>query len=178
MGYFVRRYIPGVKNSGTKDILRSEQPISTADFVSFAHETGHGKYVLGVRGKGIRGWKKLTDCIVEEPMQVFEAESISVRKNMKVDELSESELMDLLYSMTRTTPKPEDMETFQKDLGKIHSELSKRGSSAKKTLARFIQNCPSEARLLRQKQSPLPKATHLLHLLVLLSAVSLLPLWD
>jgi hypothetical protein len=130
MGYFVRRYIPGVKNSGTKDILRSEEPISTADFVSFAHETGHGKYVLGVRGKGIRGWKKLTDCIVEEPMQVFEAESISVRKNMKVDELSESELMDLLYSMTRTTPKPEDMETFQKDLGKIHSELSKRGSSA------------------------------------------------
>ena len=132
MGYFVRRYIPGVKNSGTKDILRSEEPISTADFVSFAHETGHGKYVLGVRGKGIRGWKKLTDCIVEkssEPMQVFEAESISVRKNMKVDELSDSELMDLLYSMTRTTPKPEDMETFQKDLGKIHSELSKRGSS-------------------------------------------------
>jgi hypothetical protein len=135
MGYFVRRYIPGVKNSGTKDILRSDEPISTADFVSFAHKTGHGKYVLGVRGNGIRGWKKLTDCIVEpsaessELVQVFAAESISVRKNMKVDELSDSELMDLLYSMSRTTPKPEDMETFQKDLGKIHSELSKRGSS-------------------------------------------------
>lgn len=140
MGYFVRRYIPGVKNSGTKDILRSEEPISTAEFVSFAHETGPGKYVLGVRGQGIRGWKKLTDCIVEssasEPeTQVFAAESISVRKNIKVAELSDSELMDLLYSMSRTVPKPEDMETFQKDLGKIHSELSKRGSSVTGTSA-------------------------------------------
>ena len=135
MGYFVRRYITGVKNSGTKDILRSDDPISIPDFVSFAQETGPGKYVLGVRGNGIRGWKKLTDCIVSdepaessEPLQVFAAESISVRKNMKLSDMSHSELMDLLHSMTRSSPSPEELKTFQDDLAKIHSELSKRGT--------------------------------------------------
>jgi len=133
MGYFVRRYITGVKNSGTKDILRSDDPISVPDFVSFAQETGPGKYVLGVRGNGIRGWKKLTDCVVSaesdeasEPPQVFAAESISVRKNMKLSDMSQSELMDLLHSMTRSSPSPEELSTFQDDLAKIHSELSKR----------------------------------------------------
>jgi len=137
MGYFVRRYITGVKNSGTKDILRSDDPISVPDFVSFAQETGPGKYVLGVRGNGIRGWKKLTDCIVSEepasasePLQVFAAESISVRKNMKLSDMSQSELMDLLHSMTRSSPSPEELSTFQDDLAKIHSELSKRTSES------------------------------------------------
>ncbi|MBP04112.1 MAG: hypothetical protein CMA72_04930, partial [Euryarchaeota archaeon] len=111
MGYFVRRYQKGIKNSGCKDILRSEDPISVSELVDFANETGPGKYVLGVRGNGIRGWKKITDVLIEvgdtKPSEsetaIFAAESISVRKNMKLEEMNDSELMDLLYSMSRKT---------------------------------------------------------------------------
>lgn len=140
MGYFVRRYQKGVKNSGCKDILRSEDPISVSELVSFANETGPGKYVLGVRGNGIRGWKKITDVIIaveasgREETSIFAAESISVRKNMKLEEMNDSELMDLLYSMSRKTPSPEELTTYQSDLGKIHAELSKR-NGAKATAA-------------------------------------------
>jgi len=130
MGYFVRRYQKGVKNSGCQDILRSEEPISVSELVSFANETGPGKYVLGVRGNGIRGWKKITDVIVEprQDTTVFAAESISVRKNMKLEDMNDSELMDLLYSMSRKAPAPEELPTYQSDLGKIHAELSKRNA--------------------------------------------------
>ncbi len=134
MGYFVRRYQKGIKNSGCKDILRSEDPISVSELVDFANETGPGKYVLGVRGNGIRGWKKITDVLVEAETSVFAAESISVRKNMKLDEMNDTELMDLLYSMSRKTPSPEELTTYQSDLGKIHAELSKR-NGAKATSA-------------------------------------------
>jgi hypothetical protein len=135
MGYFVRRYQKGVKNSGCKDIFRSEEPISVAELVDFANQTGPGKYVLGVRGNGIRGWKKITDVIVESHRDaetetaIFAAESISVRKNMKLEEMNDNELMDLLYSMSRKTPSPEEFSTYQSDLGKIHAELSKRNVS-------------------------------------------------
>lgn len=130
MGYFVRRYQKGVKNSGCKDILRSEDPISVSELVDFANETGPGKYVLGVRGNGIRGWKKITDVLIDpEETSIFAAESISVRKNMKLEEMNDSELMDLLYSMSRKTPSPEELTTYQSDLGKIHAELSKRNGA-------------------------------------------------
>ena len=85
MGYFVRRYQKGIKNSGCKDILRSEDPISVSELVDFANETGPGKYVLGVRGNGIRGWKKITDVLIEvgdTETAIFAAESISVRKEL------------------------------------------------------------------------------------------------
>ena len=138
MGYFVRRYQKGIKNSGCKDILRSEDPISVSELVDFANETGPGKYVLGVRGNGIRGWKKITDVLIEvgdtEPA-IFAAESISVRKNMKLEEMNDSELMDLLYSMSRKTPSPEELTTYQSDLGKIHAELSKRNGSSQRAAA-------------------------------------------
>ena len=138
MGYFVRRYQKGIKNSGCKDILRSEDPISVSELVDFANETGPGKYVLGVRGNGIRGWKKITDVLIEvgdTETAIFAAESISVRKNMKLEEMNDSELMDLLYSMSRKTPSPEELTTYQSDLGKIHAELSKRNGSSQRAAA-------------------------------------------
>ena len=49
MVWFIRRYQKGVKNSGTKDVLVSDDEISIGDFVSFAHQTGPGKYILGER---------------------------------------------------------------------------------------------------------------------------------
>jgi hypothetical protein len=86
MTYFVRRYLKGVKNSGTKDVVASEEEITLQDFISLAHQTGPGKYLLGRRGKGIKGFQKITDCLVEEtlePTAVFAAETISVRRTLK-----------------------------------------------------------------------------------------------
>ena len=73
MTYFIRRYQKGVKNSGTKDVCASPDEITISEFVKLAHETGPGKYLLGERGQGIRGFRKITDCIVSQPeeLQVF-----------------------------------------------------------------------------------------------------------
>ena len=132
MTYFVRRYQKGVKNSGTKDVVASEQEISLQDFISLAHQTGPGKYMLGRRGKGIKGFQKITDCIVEasiEPTAVFAAETISVRRTLKPADMSDSELMELLGSMSRTSmTSPEELTTFQKDLEAIHRELARRNT--------------------------------------------------
>ena len=99
MTFFVRRYQKGIKNSGTQDILTSEDEISLTDFVGLAHQTGPGKYLLGERGRGIRGFRKITDCIVE-PTQVFAAETVQVRRTLKLQDMSDSELMELLGSFT------------------------------------------------------------------------------
>lgn len=132
MTYFIRRYQKGVKNSGTKDVTVSQDEITISDFVKLAHDTGPGKYLLGERGKGIRGFRKITDCIVAEPaeLQVFAAETISVRKNLNIGDMTTPELMELLGSMSRTSlSSPEEMTQFQKDLESIHRELSRRNDT-------------------------------------------------
>ena len=50
MGYFVRRYQKGIKNSGCKDILRSEDPISVSELVDFANYN----YKVYISKRGIR----------------------------------------------------------------------------------------------------------------------------
>ncbi len=76
MVFFIRRYLKGVKNSGTNDILTSETEINTAMFLQLAEMTGPGKYILGERGPGIRGFKKITDTIITpvSELKVFAAE--------------------------------------------------------------------------------------------------------
>ena len=130
MTFFVRRYQKGIKNSGTQDILTSDEEISLTDFVGLAHQTGPGKYLLGERGRGIRGFRKITDCIVE-PTQVFAAETVQVRKTLKLQDMNDSELMELLGSMSRTTlNSPEELTTFQEDLNNIHRELARRNGGS------------------------------------------------
>lgn len=130
MTFFVRRYQKGIKNSGTQDILTSEDEISLTDFVGLAHQTGPGKYLLGERGRGIRGFRKITDCIVE-PTQVFAAETVQVRRTLKLQDMSDSELMELLGSMSKTTlNSPEELTTFQEDLNNIHRELARRSTGS------------------------------------------------
>jgi len=136
MVWFIRRWQKGVKNSGTSDILVSDSEITVGEFVDIAHQTGPGKYMLGIRGKGIRGFRKITDCLVEEPsvssswitsepQKVFAAEEISVRKNIKLADLSDGDIMDLMGSMSDTEIKnAEDFSKFKKDLGNLHSEIS------------------------------------------------------
>jgi hypothetical protein len=146
MTYFVRRYEKGVKNSGTKDIVSSEDEISLSDFVDLAHRTGPGKYLLGQRGKGIRGFQKITDCIVDPQLDVFAAETVSVRKTLKVGDMSHAELLDLLGSMSRTPmSSPEEMATFQIDLESIQRELARRGSSVSDITKSAEGSSPSTA---------------------------------
>jgi hypothetical protein len=145
MVWFIRRYQKGVKNSGTKDLVVSETEISIADFVGFAHQTGPGKYMLGQRGNGIRGFRKITDCVVDEPSvsaswmsaepnKVFAAESVSVKKNIQLGDLSDSELMDLMGSMADSDIKSaEEFSKFKADLTSIHTEISRRGLGATET---------------------------------------------
>ena len=105
--------------------------------MNFCHQEGVGKYILGERGKGIRGFRKITDCLVEpvsltgewtEPNKVFAAEEVSVKKNIRLHELADSELMDLMGSMADTDIKSaEDFDKFKADLTSIHSEISSRG---------------------------------------------------
>ena len=102
MVYFIRRYQKGIKGSGTKDLLSSETEITVPMFLQLAEMTGPGKYVLGQRGKGIRGFKKITDTIIEsaEQMLVFAAEGEEGGKESMDSEVSrrsriaESESLD------------------------------------------------------------------------------------
>jgi hypothetical protein len=92
MVYFIRRYQKGIKGSGTKDLLSSETEITVPMFLQVAEMTGSGKYILGQRGKGIRGFKKITDTIIDsaEEMLVFAAEGEKEAEEMD----SESESLD------------------------------------------------------------------------------------
>ena len=145
MTFFVRRYQKGIKNSGTQDILTSEDEISLTDFVGLAHQTGPGKYLLGERGRGIRGFRKITDCIVE-PTQVFAAETVQVRRTLKLQDMSDSELMELLGSMSKTTlNSPEELTTFQEDLNNIHRELARRSGGSTSVSKSAEGSSPSPA---------------------------------
>jgi len=156
--YFIRRYQKGVARSGTKDIFISNEPIAISDLVRIAHSTGPGKYLLGERGKGIRGFHKITDCIVpeeddmadalsvlrdptpsdQEPQEsvpnpimshtTFEAETISVRRALKLAEMENGDLMDVFHSMVRTPLEGGDeYDRFRADLQSLHAEMERRG---------------------------------------------------
>ena len=129
MPYFIRRYQSGVKNSGTSDILTSEVEISIPTFVMLAESTGPGKYLLCQRGPGIRGFKKITDCVIEEPIVetvssyepeelLFSAEeSVSVKRNLSLKDMGNDDLMDLMSSMeSANINTEEELKKFRKDL--------------------------------------------------------------
>ena len=156
--YFIRRYRKGVARSGTEDVFISNEPIAVSDLVRIAHSTGPGKYLLGERGKGIRGFRKITDCLVPEEDDVadalsvlrdptpsdqepqspitdpimshttFEAETISVRRALKLAEMENGDLMDVFHSMVRTPLEGgEEYDRFRSDLQSLHAEMERRG---------------------------------------------------
>jgi len=82
MAYFIRRYQKGVAQSGTQDVFVSESEIPISMFCEMAEMIGPGKYILGKRGEGIRGFKKITDTVVPVPnLRVFAAEDESNKDN-------------------------------------------------------------------------------------------------
>ena len=130
MEFFIRKYCKGKKGSGTQDIWVSPTPVSTKDFIAISKEEGRGKYLLCARGKGIRGFKKLDEFIVERQQEVFEAETIAVKQNVDVSLLSSEEILDIMGSMINQAPKnPQGQERFMADLQTFHSELSSRNES-------------------------------------------------
>lgn len=141
MPYFIRRYQSGVKNSGTTDILTSEVEISIPAFVMLAESTGPGKYLLCERGPGIRGFRKITDCIIDEPVEetvssyraepeelLFAAEdSVSVKRNLSLKDMSNEDLVDLMTSMeSANITSEEEFKKFRKDLAAINREMRRR----------------------------------------------------
>lgn len=126
MEFFIRKYSKGKRGSGTQDIWVSPTPISTKDFRAISKEEGHGKYLLCARGKGIRGFKKIEDFIVEEKL-VLEAETVSVKQNVDVSMLSSEEILGVMGSMINQIPKsPQGQEKFMSDMQTFHAELSSR----------------------------------------------------
>jgi|TARA_R110000751_G_scaffold22299_1_gene62905 hypothetical protein len=155
MPYFIRRYEKGVKNSGCKDIIVSETNIPIETFINLAHATGPGKYILGQRGKGIRGFNKITDCQVELEedvtidntygsleMDSFAAEdSISVKRNLRLSDMSDREISDLMHTMETSDIKSDDEFTkFRKDLSALNRELRSRMTTSNHNVVKTEHN--------------------------------------
>lgn len=120
MAYFIRRYQKGVAQSGTTDVFVSDSEIPITMFCELAEMVGPGKYILGKRGEGIRGFKKITDTIVPEPNTiVFAAEdesnkdkSNSKDEDTKDDDTPEAtpELVEKKEKATSPPPAPQPAE--------------------------------------------------------------------
>ena len=97
MVYFIRRFVLGIKGSGTSDIWTDEESMTDDDFHNFARIYGEGKYLLCVRGKGIKGFRKLAETVVEPKVRVFRAEdTVSVSADVNVKNLSNEQLLGVL----------------------------------------------------------------------------------
>jgi Sec-independent protein translocase protein TatA len=120
MAYFIRRYQKGVAQSGTQDVFVSESEIPISMFCEMAEMIGPGKYILGKRGEGIRGFKKITDTLVPEPnLRVFAAEDESKKddsnskdEDTKNDDTPEAtpELAEKKEKATSPPPAPQSAE--------------------------------------------------------------------
>jgi len=142
MVYALRHYQKGVKGSGTKDLWVGDV-IPTRDEVA-KHYGSKGKYLVMERGKGIRGMRKIAEYIFNEPLvnlkstskgsewmpKVFAAEregSMSVKKEIKLSDLSDSDLNGLWDSMLETpVDSDEDFQRFVDDNSKLKKEVYNR----------------------------------------------------
>jgi len=130
MEFFIRRYVKGLKNSGTSDIFVSDALISNEKFEEICSKHGSGKYLLCIRGKGIRGFKKLDEFFIEEDKLVFAADDIiGLRQEVKLSEMSSNNLLDIMGSMIKNAP-AEGLNNpkLMSDLSRFHAELSSRDS--------------------------------------------------
>jgi hypothetical protein len=121
MVYFIRRFLSGIKGSGTSDIWKGDEPMSRDDFNNFARIYGEGKYIFCVRGKGIKGFKKLTETIIEPKTLAFSAEdTVSVSADVNMKNLSNQQLLGVIEN------KAED-----EDVSNLLDELQKRLENSK-----------------------------------------------
>ena len=149
--YFVRQYLKGVKNSGTKDIWSGDFIPTESEIVETFGD--NGKFIVFQRGKGIRGMKKIVEygpytpeIFAEESTpknrllssvkknsdwmpKVFAAEgrSINVKQQIDLEDLSDDDLDELWGSMLNTpVESEEDFDKFSEDTQKIRKEINRR----------------------------------------------------
>jgi len=129
MEFFIRRYIKGQKNSGTSDIYTSQHTVDRNEFEDISNTFGSGKYLLCVRGKGIRGFRKLDEYFVEDNLVFAADEVIGVKQEIKLAEMSSDDLLGIMGSMIKNAPADGlNNSKFMGDLSSFHAELSSRGS--------------------------------------------------
>ena len=104
MEFFIRAYGVSDSNKSSKDIFKSEFPISNDEFINECNKLNAKKFLLCVRGRGIKGFKKLDEYVAEEEMEVFNAETISVNQKLTLDSLSDGELLNLMDNMVKNAP--------------------------------------------------------------------------
>jgi hypothetical protein len=127
MKFFIRQYLRGQKGSGTQDVHTSDSPISYDEFKEISESNGVGNYLLCARGKGIRGFKKLDEYLCESPSLIFNAETVSVKQNINLEELSSEEILSLFGNMIKSAPNDaEGQQKFLSDLESFHAELESR----------------------------------------------------
>ena len=165
--FFIRRYVKGNHQSGTKNVFEWDERPSILDFTYTCEAVGEGKYVLFERGVGIRGMRKINEYTVNlsenvenrhaevpvnngdtvrsnenrEPsvaeMVVFAAEEmgldsdtvLAVKKNMKMGDLSDDELVGMLDQISETdVASAEGFGKYQGDLKALLKEFRKRSS--------------------------------------------------
>lgn len=122
MVYFIRRFVSGIKGSGTSDIWTDEEPMTDDDFHNFARIYGEGKYILCVRGKGIKGFRKLAETIVEPKVRVFRAEdTVSVSADVNVKNLSNEQLLGVLENNAEGEDFSSMLDELQKRLDSVQT---------------------------------------------------------
>jgi len=122
MVYFIRRFVSGVKGSGTSDIWTDEESMTDDDFHNFARIYGVGKYILCVRGKGIKGFRKLAETIVEPKVRVFRAEdTVSVSADVNVKNLSNEQLLGVLEQNAEGEDFSSMLDELQKRLDSVQT---------------------------------------------------------
>jgi len=148
MVYALRHYQKGVKSSGTKDLWVGDV-MPTRDEIAQNYGSS-GKYVIMERGKGIRGMRKVAEYIFDNSSnttispitnewmpKLFAAEqgsSMSVRKEIKLTDLSNDDLNGLWDSMLETpVDSDDDFERFVADNSKIKQEVYRRLNEQKVT---------------------------------------------
>ena len=124
ISYFVRRYVKGVKGSGTKDLLKMDE--APQDFPALVEPFGPGKYILFSRQKGVRGFSKMLEHIVGEPVKAFAAESVSVKQEVNVEQVPTDQLKTLLADMISN---PKSSEDFASDLETVYKEVMSRAET-------------------------------------------------
>jgi len=161
--FFIRRYVKGNHQSGTKNVFEWDERPSIMDFIYTCEAVGEGKYVLFERGVGIRGMRKINEYTVKLPenvvsegddtlnngdtvrshepsiaeMVVFAAEEmgvesdtiLAVKKNMKMSDLSDDELIGMLEQVSDTeVASAEGFGKYQGDLKALLKEFKKRAT--------------------------------------------------
>ena len=76
MEFFIRAYGVSDSNKSSKDIFKSEFPISNDEFINECNKLNAKKFLLCVRGRGIKGFKKLDEYVDDISFNIYKALSV------------------------------------------------------------------------------------------------------